>query len=65
MKGLAGETDCLYADVHGRWVRELKEGRPESDLIIPGDLHPGEEGHKIIAGAVFEAMEVGGLLEGL
>ena len=65
MKEVAEETGCVYADVHGRWAEELKAGRPESDLIISGDLHPNEEGHKLIAEAVFEAMEASGMLEGL
>ncbi len=65
MKALAGEMGCVYADVHGKWVKELKGGRPEGDLIISGDLHPNEEGHRLIAEAVFEAMEESGLLDGL
>lgn len=65
MKTLAGDMNCVYADVHEKWVRELMGGRPESDLIIPGDLHPNEEGHKVIAEAVFEAMEVSKILEEL
>jgi hypothetical protein len=65
MKELAGDMNCVYADVHRRWVRELEEGRPESDLIISGDLHPNEEGHRLIAEAVFEAMQVSKILEGL
>ena len=65
MKTLAEEVNCVYADVHGKWVRELRGGRPESDLIISGDLHPNEEGHRLIAEAVFEAMEKSGLLEDL
>ena len=65
MKTLAGDMNCVYADVHEKWVRELMGGRQESDLIIPGDLHPNEEGHKVIAKAVFEAMEVSKILEEL
>ena len=65
MKELAEEMNCVYADVHGKWVNELKDGRLESDLIISGDLHPNEKGHKLIAAAVFEAMEESGILEGL
>jgi len=65
MKALAEEMGCVYADVHGRWVEELKGGRPESDLIISGDLHPNEEGHRLIAEAVFEAMQESGLLKDL
>ena len=65
MRALAEESGCVYADVHGRWSGELKAGRPESDLIIPGDLHPNEEGHRLIAEAVFEAMQSSKILEGL
>ena len=65
MKALAEEMGCVYADVHGRWAEALNEGRPERDLIIFGDLHPNEEGHRLIAEAVFEAMESSGLLKGL
>jgi len=65
MKTVAGDMNCVYADVHGKWVRELKGGRSESDLIISGDLHPNEEGHRLIAEAVFEAMSESGLLEKL
>jgi len=65
MRDLAEEVGCVYADVHGRWVRELQEGRVESDLIIPGDLHPNEEGHRLIAEAVFEEMQTSKVLEGL
>jgi len=65
MKNLAEEVGCVYADVHGKWVKELKGGRLESDLIISGDMHPNEEGHRLIAEAVFEAMEESGLLDGL
>ncbi len=65
MKAVAKEVGCVYADVHGRWVEELRAGRPESDLIISGDLHPNEEGHRLIAEAVFEAMQESGLLNGL
>jgi acyl-CoA thioesterase-1 len=65
MKALAEEVGCVYADVHGKWARELEGGRSESDLIISGDLHPNEEGHRLIAEAVFEAMVESGLLSGL
>ena len=65
MKALADEVNCFYADVHGRWVEELRGGRPESDLIISGDLHPNEEGHRLIAEAVFGAMQASKILEGL
>ena len=65
MRAVAEEVGCVYADVHGRWIEELRAGRPESDLIISGDLHPNEEGHRVIAEAVFEAMESSGLLKGL
>ena len=65
MKSAADASECIYADVHGRWEKEIDEGRPESDLIIPGDLHPNEEGHRLIADAVFEAMQVSKILEDL
>lgn len=65
MRALAQETGCVYADVHGKWVREVRAGRSESELIIPGDLHPNEEGHRLIAEAVFEAIKESGILEGL
>ncbi|MDF1525989.1 MAG: SGNH/GDSL hydrolase family protein [bacterium] len=64
MKVVAEEVGCVYADVHGRWVEEIRGGRSESDLIISGDLHPNEEGHRLIADAVFEAMESSGFLQG-
>ncbi|UCG38291.1 MAG: SGNH/GDSL hydrolase family protein [bacterium] len=65
MRETAEATGCVYADVHGRWSRELRGGRDQWDLIIPGDLHPNEEGHRLIAEAVFEAMEGSGLLSQL
>ena len=65
MKALTEESGCVYADVHGKWVKELQGGRSESDLIISGDLHPNEEGHKLIAEAVFEAMVASNFLEGI
>ena len=65
MRAVAEEVGCVYADAHGRWVQELRGGRPESDLIISGDLHPNEEGHRLIAEAVFEAMQASEFLEGL
>lgn len=65
MEDAAEKTGCIYADVHGRWLAELMSGRPESELLIPGDMHPNEEGHRIIAEAVWQAIEENGLLEGL
>ena len=65
MKSLADDLKCVYADVHDKWLRELEAGRPVGDLIIPGDLHPSQEGHRLIAVSVFEAMVAGGILEGL
>ncbi len=65
MSSLAEETGCVYADVHGYWIRQLQGGRSESELIIPGDLHPNEEGHRLIAEAVLQAMEESGILEDL
>ena len=65
MRDAADSSGCVYADVHGRWQEELEKGRPESDLILQGDLHPNEEGHRLIADTVFEAMQENGLLEAL
>jgi lysophospholipase L1-like esterase len=65
MADAAGRTGCVYADAHGRWSREIASGRPESDLLIPGDMHPNEEGHRIIAEAVWEAIKNTSLLESL
>lgn len=65
MKLLAGELGCVYADVHGKWIEELERGRSENELIIPGDLHPNEAGHELIAEGVFEAMHQNGLIETL
>lgn len=63
MENTAEKTGCIYADVHGRWLAELMSGRPESDLLIPGDMHPNEEGHNIIAEAVWKAIQASKILE--
>jgi hypothetical protein len=34
-------------------------------MIIPGDMHPNEEGQKVIGEAVWLAIEENGLLEDL
>ena len=65
MEQVARETGAVYADAHGRWLEELGKGRSPEDLIITGDLHPNEEGHRVIAEAVWEAIQAAGLLEGL
>jgi lysophospholipase L1-like esterase len=65
MRRVAEEQGAVYADANGRWQRLLDEGTDQWNLIIPGDMHPNEEGHRVIAEAVFEAMEVSGLLEDL
>jgi lysophospholipase L1-like esterase len=62
---LAEETGCVYADANGYWKRLLDSGTDQWTLIIPGDMHPNEAGHEVIARAVFEAMEESGILEGL
>lgn len=65
MRQAAVDTGALYADVNGCWRRELEGGRSEEDLIIAGDLHPNEAGHRLIAQAVWNAVTEHGLLEGL
>ncbi len=64
MRAVAGECGAVYADVNGRWRQELEKGRPEEELILRGDLHPNEAGHRLIAETVFEAMTASGLIEG-
>jgi lysophospholipase L1-like esterase len=56
MMEAAEETGAVYADVNGYWQRKLDSGRPERELIIPGDIHPNEDGHRLIAEAVFNAV---------
>lgn len=63
MMEAAEETGAVYADVNGYWQSVLDSGRPERDLIIPGDMHPNEEGHRLIAEAVFKAVVENHLLE--
>jgi lysophospholipase L1-like esterase len=65
MREVAIRSESLYVDVHGRWLSELESGLQVTDLIIPGDLHPNEKGHRLIAQTVFEAMEEHGLLDGI
>ncbi len=61
----AEDGSVCYADVNGWWQKDLEGGRLEQDLIIPGDLHPNEEGHRLIADAVLDAIRSFGVLEGL
>ena len=56
MRDVAAETGAVYADVNGRWQAEIDAGRNQWELIIPGDLHPNEEGHRFIADVVFDAI---------
>lgn len=65
MREVADSAGCVYADAHGKWLGELMSGRPEGEIIIRGDMHPNEEGHRIIAQAVFEAIQDSGILENL
>lgn len=64
MRETAASEGCVYADAHGHWLKEVMAGRSENDLIIPGDMHPNEEGHRIIAESVWETIRSSGLLEG-
>lgn len=64
MRTAAEECGGVYSDVNGRWRQELENGRPEEELIIWGDLHPNEEGHRLIAETVFETIKANGLFEG-
>jgi acyl-CoA thioesterase-1 len=65
MKDAAERVGCVYTDVHGHWLQVIETGRPEGDLLIPNDMHPNEEGHQIIAEAVWEAMQASKILEDL
>jgi len=65
MRQVAEEAGIVYADANGHWQSLLDSGIDQWTLIIPGDMHPNEEGHRVIADAVFEAMENGKILEGL
>ncbi|MFV1957670.1 MAG: SGNH/GDSL hydrolase family protein [bacterium] len=65
MAKAAEKGGAVYADVNGWWSRVLSDGRSEHDLIIPGDLHPNAEGHRVIADAVIDAFEKNRVLEGL
>jgi len=64
MRNSAEDTGSCYADVNGWWQKELERGRLEQDLIIQGDLHPNQEGHRLIAEAVFDSIRSCGILEG-
>lgn len=65
MRQVAEKMEIVYADANGYWQSLLDSGTDQWSLIIPGDMHPNEEGHKVIADAVFEAIKVSGLLESL
>ncbi len=65
MENAAQSSGAVYADVNGWWGSVLEDGRSEHDLIIPGDLHPNAEGHRVIADAVIDAFEKNRVLEGL
>ncbi len=65
MEQVARETGVVYADVNGRWREVVEGGLNQWDLIIPGDIHPNEAGHKLIGEAVFDAIKDSGLLEEL
>ena len=63
MRTAAEDGGAVYADVNGYWRKELENGRPEEELIIRGDLHPNEEGHRLIAETVFKTIKANGLFE--
>ncbi len=65
MRCAAAASGTVYADVNGFWRGALAAGRSERELIIPGDLHPNEAGHRVIADAVWEAVMEHRLLEGI
>jgi len=65
MRQVAEDSGVVYADANGYWQKLLDSGTDQWTLIIPGDMHPNEEGHRVIADAVFEAMEADGILEDL
>lgn len=65
MRRTAEEHDVIYADVNGHWQRIIDGGRNQWEMIIPGDLHPNEEGHRVIGEAVWQAIVDAGLLEGM
>lgn len=65
MEDVARETGTVYADVNGRWREVVEGGLNQWDLIIPGDMHPNEAGHKLMGEAVFESLRDSGLLQEL
>jgi len=65
MRQVAGETGAVYADANASWQSLLDAGTDQWTLIIPGDMHPNEEGHRIIADAVYQAMVDSKILEDL
>ncbi|UCF31567.1 MAG: SGNH/GDSL hydrolase family protein [bacterium] len=65
MRRTADDTGSVYADVNGYWQKLIDAGRNQWDMIIPGDLHPNEEGHRVIGEAVWLAIEESRLLEDL
>ena len=65
MREVAEAAGVVYADANGYWQSLLDSGTDQWSLIILGDMHPNEEGHRIIAEAVFEAMEASKVLDGL
>lgn len=65
MRQVAERMGVVYADANGRWRKLLEEGTDQWSLIIPGDMHPNEEGHRVIADAVFEAIEASNILDGI
>jgi len=65
MQEVAEAAGVVYADANGYWQGLLDSGTDQWSLIIPGDMHPNEEGHRIIAEAMFEAMQSSKLLDGL
>ncbi|MDF1536577.1 MAG: SGNH/GDSL hydrolase family protein [bacterium] len=65
MEQVAREAGVVYADVNGRWRQVVEGGVNQWDLIIPGDMHPNEAGHRLIGEAVFDAIQEAKLLESL
>ena len=65
MEEVARDTGTVYADVNGRWRDVVAGGLNQWDLIIPGDIHPNEAGHKLIGEAVFDTIKDSGLLKEL
>ena len=45
---VAKEMEVGFVDVHGAWLRRVKQGTPLSSLIIPGLDHPNEAGYMVI-----------------